>query len=139
MEYPKVGIGVLVWKGGKIIIGQRGDSHGSGTWSVPGGHLEQGESFEDCAKREVFEETGLKIKNVRPLAVTNDLFKSENKHYVTIWLESDWAAGKETVKEPRRMRGWQWRTLSNLPAPLFEPWRQLKKSRPDLFKRTSSS
>jgi 8-oxo-dGTP diphosphatase len=52
---PKVGIGVFIFKDGKFLMGCRKGTHGAGTWSVPGGHLEFGESFEECAEREALE------------------------------------------------------------------------------------
>jgi 8-oxo-dGTP diphosphatase len=51
----------------------------------PGGHLEYGESFAECAKREVLEETGLEVGNIKFLVATNDVF-GEGKHYVTIFV-----------------------------------------------------
>jgi 8-oxo-dGTP diphosphatase len=53
---------------------------------LPGGHLEYGESFETCAEREILEETGLKIRGIRFLTATNSVFKTEGKHYVTIFM-----------------------------------------------------
>lgn len=53
---------------------------------MPGGHLEFGESFENCATREVLEETGLTVQNVRFLTATNDVMEDEGKHYVTIFM-----------------------------------------------------
>ena len=58
-ERPKVGIGVLIVKDGKILLGERIGAHGSGLFALPGGHLEFGETFEETARREVEEETGL--------------------------------------------------------------------------------
>ena len=55
-------------------------------WAPPGGHIEFGESFEECAAREVFEETGLIIKNPSFYDMTNDVFEKEHKHYVTIFM-----------------------------------------------------
>ena len=65
---------------------KRRGSHGAETWAPPGGHLEFGESFENCAMREVLEETGLKINGLKIAAATNDIFTNENKHYATIFL-----------------------------------------------------
>jgi len=62
---PAVGVAVIVMKNGKLLLGKRLNSQGSGTWAFPGGHLELKESIENCAKREVFEETGLFIKNLQ--------------------------------------------------------------------------
>lgn len=124
----RVGIGVFVFKDGKFLMQQRQGAHGSGSWSVPGGHLEYGESFEDTAHRELLEETGIKIQNVRFGAVTNDYFSDENRHYVTIWMLSDWASGKESITEPDKCVAQGWYTFSDLPSPLFLPWNQLLSS-----------
>jgi 8-oxo-dGTP diphosphatase len=130
----RVGVGIFVWKDGKFLMGQRLGSHGANTWSVPGGHLEFGESWEEGAKREVLEETGVTVANVRFLAATNDLFSDEGKHYVTIWVESDWVSGEPRLTEPDKWVNQAWRTFQDLPAPLFEPcWQNLRLARPDLF------
>jgi 8-oxo-dGTP diphosphatase len=68
----KVGVAVFVIKDGKFIMLLRRGSHGAGSWSLPGGHPEFGESFDATARREVKEETNFEIKNVRFGAVTND-------------------------------------------------------------------
>lgn len=124
----RVGVGVFVCKDGKFIMGRRASSHGDGTWSLPGGHLEFGEAFDQTAKREVLEETGLCIKNVRFGAVTNDYFKEEGKHYVTVWMLGDWESGQEQVLEPDKFTQLQWRDFDDLPQPLFLPWIQLLSS-----------
>lgn len=132
---PAVGVGVFVWKDGKFYMTKRRGSHGHNTWSLPGGHLEFGESWEDCAKREVLEETGMKIKNVRFLAATNDIFPEHDKHYSTIWVYCDWASGKPQNMEPEFSIGQEWLDFASLPSPLFEPcWKNLKKAKPELFK-----
>lgn len=118
-SHVRVGIGVFVFKDGKFLMQQRQGAHGSGSWSVPGGHLEYGESFEETAHREVLEETGVKIQNVRFGAVTNDYFNDESKHYVTIWMLSDWSSGKESITEPDKCVAQGWYTFNNLPSPPF--------------------
>lgn len=127
MEKPnvRVGVGVFVLKDGKFLLQQRQGSHGEGTWSLPGGHLEHGESFEATARREVKEESNVSIKNVRFAAVTNDIFEKENKHYVTIWMVSDWERGEVKNMEPEKCAGQMWATLDTLPKPLFQAWTQL--------------
>src|SRR3982751_1701983 len=133
LSHPRVGVGVFVWKDGKFIMGQRQGAHGAGSWSIPGGHLEVGESWEECARRETKEETGLDITNVRFLAATNDIFPDENKHYITIWMESDWAGGVATITEPDKFVDLAWGDFGSLPEPLFLTWNQLKLARPELF------
>lgn len=107
-NFPKVGVGVIVVRNKKILLGKRKGSHGSGTWSFPGGHLEFGESIEDCAKREVFEETGIFISSPRNFAFTNDFFEKEGKHYVTLFVRASLIHGEPLVREPDKCEEWQW-------------------------------
>jgi len=124
----RVGIGVFVFKEGKFLMGKRKGSHGEGTWSVPGGHLEFGESFEDTASREVLEETGVQIENVHFGAVTNDHFYDDDRHYVTVWMLSDHKKGEPSILEPDKFTDQGWFDFDNLPQPLFLPWNQLLSS-----------
>lgn len=122
MERPKVGVGIYLVKNGEVLVGQRLNAHGEGSWCFPGGHLEFGESWEDCAIREVAEETGLTIGNLAFAGVTNDIFQEENKHYVTIYIRADWISGEPEVLEPNKMVRWRWANWDNLPQPLFIPF-----------------
>lgn len=125
---PKIGVGVFIFRNGKFLMGQRKGAHGADSWSVPGGHLEFGESPEETAAREVQEETGLKITNVRFGAVTNDVFTEEDKHYVTVWMISDWQSGEAQILEPDKFVSQKWITFDELPRGLFLPWQNLKQS-----------
>lgn len=62
-EYPKIVIGALIYnEENKIFLGK---SHKWGDrWIVPGGHLELGETFVECIKREVREETNLEVSDI---------------------------------------------------------------------------
>lgn len=113
-------------------------SNGTGTWSVPGGHLENGESWERAAMREVMEETGVRIDTPTVLAFTNDIFPSGDMHYVSIWLSANWLEGEPYITEPDRCTAQAWHTFNDLPVPLFEPfWQNLLTVRPDLFRSPS--
>ncbi len=116
--YPKVGVGVMVMKDGKVLLGKRKGSHGEAQFAWPGGHMEYMESFEDVAKREVKEETGMEIENVRFLRLYN-LKEYAPKHYVDIGLMADWKSGEPKVMEPEKCEGWDWYALDALPSPLF--------------------
>lgn len=118
---PKIGIGVIIIKDNKVLFGKRKNSHGDGTWSLPGGHLEFGESWEDCALREVEEEVGITINNLHFVTATNDIFQAEEKHYVTLFVKADYVAGEVTLKEPEKCEQWNWFDWDNLPQPLFLP------------------
>lgn len=88
-KITKVGMGVMIFKDGKVLMQRRHGKHGSGEYAFPGGHLEFGESFVKCVKRETTEEAGIKIKNVKFLYVAN-LNKYPGKHYVQIGMIADW-------------------------------------------------
>ena len=118
-ERPKVGVGVLVVHEEKILLGERIYSHGAGTWCPPGGHLEFGESPQDCAVRELEEEAGLIAEEVVMGPWTNDLFKSEGKHYITLYMVVTRFSGALSVREPEKCLRWEWFAWDNLPSPLF--------------------
>ena len=60
----QVGVGVLVLRDGRVLLGLRRGAHGAGTWALPGGHLEFNETVAACATRETLEETGLQLRSV---------------------------------------------------------------------------
>ena len=116
---PYVGVAIIVIKDGKVLLGKRKNSHGSGTWHFPGGHLEFNESIEACARREVFEETGLRIKNIRLGPYTNDMFAKEQKHYITLFAVAEYDSGVLALKEPEKCETWDWFEWARLPQPSF--------------------
>ncbi len=126
-QRPGVGVGVIVIKDGKVLLQRRTSSHGDGTWCFSGGHLEFNESIEDCAKREALEESGVTIKNLRFVNITNDIFKEEKKHYITIFMVSDWESGEAKIREPDKITGMGWFEWNDLPKPLFLPIQNLIK------------
>jgi len=119
MSKPRVGIGILIIQNSRILLGKRKNSLGHGVWATPGGHLEFGETLEECTKRELLEETNLKAESVKKLWFTNDVYAQENKHYVSIFMLVDTISGEIKNNEPHKCAGWQWFDLNNLPSPLF--------------------
>ena len=60
-EAPRVGIGIVVLRGDEVLLVRRGRAPALGRWSLPGGGQELGETAEAAARRELFEETGLRV------------------------------------------------------------------------------
>lgn len=122
MERPRVGIGVIIEnKKGEILIGKRKGSHAP-YYSIPGGHLENGETFEAAAIREIEEETGMQIKLPEVVCITNNLetYKEFNIHFVSIILHTSTFDGEATIMEPDKCEGWQWVDPKHLPLPHFD-------------------
>lgn len=117
-QFPKVGIGVMVIKNGRVLLCKRKGSHGAGQYAWPGGHMEHMESFDECIRREVREETGMEIDTIRFLSLLN-LKDYAPKHYVDVGFIANWKSGEPTVMEPDRCEGWGWYDMDHLPEPLF--------------------
>ena len=125
MENTRVGVAALLIKNHKILLGKRKNTNGHGAWATPGGHLEFGETLEECVRRELLEETGLQADSVRKLWFTNDIHVQTNKHYVTLFMLVEEFSGNLENREPEKCEGWQWFELDNLPRPLFLPLENL--------------
>lgn len=117
----RVGVGVIVVKDKALLLGKRKGSHGSETWAPPGGHLEFGETPDECAKRELLEETGLEALKCVLGPRSNDYFQKENKHYITLFVFAKEFSGQPKVLEPEKCAEWRYFPISDLPHPLFLP------------------
>lgn len=120
-EPPRVGVGVLIFnENNQLLLGKRLQSHGAMTWAPPGGHIEFGESFADCAIREVLEETNLHITQPKIFTISNDLFEPEQKHYISIFMQAKLTGNPQAeTMEPHKTQKWQWFDLSKMPDNLF--------------------
>lgn len=108
-----------------VLLGKRKSAHGSDCWAFPGGHLEFGESVEECAARELYEETGLTATKISCGPYTNDIFIEAEKHYITLYAFADTSVGEPEVREPEKCACWEWFKWDTLPAPLFLPIQNL--------------
>jgi len=119
---PRVGVGVLLLRDGRVLLGERRGAHGAGTWALPGGHLEFGESPASTATRELAEETGLVARQLQPGPYTSDMI--EGRHYITLFVQVT-AEGEPQRLEPDKCSGWSWWPWAALqsapPGPLFGP------------------
>ncbi len=116
---PRVGVGVIIRREGKVLLELRKGSHGGGSWAFPGGHLEFGETPEQTAVRELQEECGVHVKNLKTTTFTNDIFTVEQKHYITLYVVCDYFSGEAKILEPEKCERWEWFSWGKLPEPKF--------------------
>ena len=134
MQYPGVGVGVYVRKGEKVLLGLRKSEHGKGQWCAPGGKVDMNEDLEACARRELEEETGLTVGEMKFIGITNDIWPDIGTHYVTVTYVCDVGDGEPRVTEPDKCEKWEWFEWGRLPEPLFLSTRNFIKSGYNPFK-----
>ncbi len=134
------GIGVIILKEDRVLLGQREGSHGAGTWAFPGGKQKFGESRVECALRETDEKTGLIIELISeyPVGSTEDFFNEEKRaegnlkipepgHYSSLYMLGRHISGEPRVREKSKCLRWGWSRWEEFPEPLFPPIENLIK------------
>lgn len=100
-EYPNrpiVGIGIVVIKGDQVLLCRRGKPPNVGSWTLPGGAQEVGESCEAAARRELAEETGLTVGTLHFAAYVDTIRRDDDGrvrfHYTILDFAGRWEAGE---------------------------------------------
>ncbi|CAN3979239.1 nucleotide triphosphate diphosphatase NUDT15 [Kitasatospora purpeofusca] len=119
---PLLGAGVIVPTGdGRVLIGRRTAVGEPPTWSLPGGKVDPGESFERTAARELAEETGIVLpaEGMRVLALLLDHELGRPRLTAAVLAPPSLAVA--VVTEPHACGGWERVPLDALPEPMFYP------------------
>lgn len=129
---PMIGVGgVLFNRHGQVLLIQRNKAPAQGLWSVPGGRLEAGESLTECCRREVCEETGLRV-NVSSLVAVVER-RVENFHYVIVdFLVELQDHAQDTPRAASDVSEARWIELADLDAYPLVP------GLPEIIRRTAA-
>jgi len=110
LDYPFVGVGIVVWKGDKFLLIQRGKPPRLGQWSIPGGRQELGETLKETAIRETLEETGLTVEVTDFLDVVDSIQKDENGvikfHATLVDYAAEWISGEAVASSDAMNVAW---------------------------------
>ena len=100
-EYPTrpfVGIGIVVIKGDQVLLCRRGKPPNVGSWTLPGGAQDVGETCETAARRELMEETGLSVGDLHFCAHVDTLRRDDDGrvrfHYTILDFAALWTGGE---------------------------------------------
>lgn len=96
MANIRIGCATMVVRDGKVLLGKRGKEPGYGALVIPGGGIDLYEKFEDTAKREIKEETGLEIKNLKQFGVYQIINQEKENHRVIIYWQAEYKGGELT-------------------------------------------
>jgi ADP-ribose pyrophosphatase len=97
-DSPRVGVGAVVLREGRVLLVRRGVAPALGVWAIPGGGLELGEGLREAAEREIHEETGITIRAGEQI-FTCDVCQRDADgrvrfHYVIVDLAAEYVSGE---------------------------------------------
>jgi len=97
-DAPRVAVGAVVLRDGHVLLVRRGQWPAKGIWAIPGGSVKLGETLQAAAEREIFEETGLRIRARDPVYTFESIVRDDDGkilfHYVIIDLVADYIEGE---------------------------------------------
>jgi len=107
---PIAAVGVVVFRGERVLLVRRAREPSRDLWAVPGGAIEAGETLADAAEREVREETGVVVKAGRPVHAFDVLSRGSTgeleHHYVIVDLLAEYIGGEPVAGDDATDAAW---------------------------------
>lgn len=109
-QQPQVAVGAVVFHRNAILLVRRGQSPARDNWAIPGGRVKIGETLQQAAEREIYEETGVTIKAGEPIftfdVIDRDQDSAIRYHYVIVDLMAEYIRGVPRAADDARDAGW---------------------------------
>lgn len=121
---PRVGCGAAILRDGKLLLIKRRRHPEAGHWGLIGGKVDRFEAVPDAVLREVREETGLELADLRLLCVVDQIDPAADEHWVSPVYTAGRIVGEPRLVEPEKHAALEWFALDDLPAPLTVTARQ---------------
>jgi 8-oxo-dGTP diphosphatase len=107
---PQAAVGAVIIHEGRILLVLRAKPPQEGKWAVPGGAVKEGESLQEAAEREVFEETGLVISAGEPVftfeIIDTDPAGSLRFRYRVVDVLGEYVSGSIKAGDDADEAGW---------------------------------
>ena len=107
----RVIVSAVIEREDKFLFGKKQTNRGPypNTWHLLGGGLEKGESLTDAVKREVFEEAGIRIADIKPVSFDEDIEPNKRgikTHYIFLVFMAKYKSGKLKAKDDITELAW---------------------------------
>ncbi|MGZ3378242.1 MAG: NUDIX domain-containing protein [Phenylobacterium sp.] len=120
---PRVGCGAVILRGSEILLLRRLRPPEAGCWGIAGGKVDPYEPVPDAVRREIEEETGLRLGGLDLLCVVDQIDREEGAHWVAPAYLALSFEGEARNCEPEKHSAMGWFSLDALPTPLTTPAR----------------
>jgi ADP-ribose pyrophosphatase YjhB (NUDIX family) len=128
-------VGVLVKNADKFLLVKKADNIGpyAGTYLTPGGYIEKNESADAAVIRELYEETGVKVKNLTRVFFDDDItqnWRGEKVHFIMLLYSAEFVSGnlKPTAGDDDNLEVIKWFSMDEIKSlPLSPPLQKLLK------------
>ena len=115
-DRPQLAVSAAIFRDGRVLVVRRAQQPSAGSWTLPGGRVELGETLVAAVTREVAEETALIIR-VKALAgyrevILDEAVEGRGRHFVILPFAAEWMSGEVRLNE--ELGDFGWRTLSEI-------------------------
>jgi len=116
----RIRVAVVIVEKDKILL-VRHRKNGRQYWLLPGGGLEYGETIEECAQRELFEEGHIDIEVGDLLFVSESIPHDKHRHVVNMYYEAVWLGGELMLGQDKVLDDIKMVDISEVPDLMFFP------------------